>query len=62
MNIETKKKLIALGSSDLVEAIENQENDTSLIGKSFNERIEILSEEISSIFRKDTKNDKNCKF
>lgn len=49
MNIETKKKLITLGLSDLVEAIENQENDTSLIGKSFSERIEILSEEISSI-------------
>ena len=49
MNIELKKKLISLELSDLAEAIEKQENDTSLIGKSFNERIEILSEEISTI-------------
>ena len=49
MNIELKKKLTSLELSDLAEAIEKQENDTSLIGKSFNERIEILAEEISTI-------------
>lgn len=49
MNIELKKKLMSLELTDLALAIEKQENDPSLVDKSFNERISILAEEVSTI-------------
>ena len=49
MNIEIKKKLMSLELTDLALAIEKQENDPSLVDKSFNERISILAEEVSTI-------------
>lgn len=49
MNIELKKKLMSLELTDLALAIEKQENDASLVDKSFDERISILAEEISTI-------------
>ena len=42
MNFELKKKLISLELSDLVLAIENNENNINLIDKSFDERLELL--------------------
>ena len=49
MNIEIKKKLMSLELTDLALVIEKQENDPSLVDKSFNERISILAEEVSTI-------------
>lgn len=42
MNFELKKKLISLELSALVLAIENNENNINLIDKSFDERLELL--------------------
>lgn len=44
MNTELKNKLRKLELSDFVEAIEEQENDISLVSKSFDERIDNLCE------------------